>query len=240
MLHSFVGGPNDGSYPNSILLPQSGALVGSTVYGGSGTCNNGFAVGCGTVYKLTKSGETLLHSFTGTDGTYPSVLIPAGKGGFYGITDQGGSSGKGTVFQMSSTGIVTTLYTFMGGSDGANPGGLVEDSSGNLFGTTYGGGASGGGTIFEVSPNGQGGWTETVLYSFTNGADGGGPQRGIVLDQQNHTIYGSTVAGGYPSCSCGTVFSLSYNKSHSVRWTKRSVLRCGAGRWRLPAPPPHF
>ncbi len=210
VLHSFVGGANDGSNPNSALVPQSGALVGSTVYGGSGTCNNGFAVGCGTVYKLTQIGETLLHSFTGTDGTYPGVLIPDGKSGFYGITGQGGSSGKGTVFQMSSTGVVTTLYTFMGGSDGSNPGGLIENSSGNLFGTTYGGGASGNGTIFELSPNRQGGWTETVLYSFTNGADGGGPQPGIALDQQNHTIYGSTVGGGDPSCGCGTVFALSY------------------------------
>jgi uncharacterized repeat protein (TIGR03803 family) len=115
---------------------------------------------------------------------------------------------------MSSTGTVTTLYTFMGGSDGANPGGLIEDSSGTLFGTTYGGGASGDGTIFELSPNGQGGWTETVLYSFTNGADGGGLQPGIALDQQNHTIYGSTVSGGDLSCyapyGCGTVFALSY------------------------------
>jgi uncharacterized repeat protein (TIGR03803 family) len=210
VLHSFVGGPNDGSNPNSALVRQSSALVGSTVYGGSGTCNNGFAVGCGTVYKLTQSGETLLHTFKGTDGTYPGVLIPAGTSGFYGITGQGGSSGNGTVFHLSSSGVVTTLYSFMGGSDGAFPGGLIEDSLGHLFGTTYNGGATSNGTIFELSPNGQGAWTETVLYSFTNGADGGGPQPGIVLDQQNHTIYGSTVAGGDPSCSCGTVFSLSY------------------------------
>jgi uncharacterized repeat protein (TIGR03803 family) len=214
VLHSFAGGANDGSNPNSALVPQSGGLVGSTVYGGSGTCNNGFAVGCGTVYKLTQSGETLLHSFTGTDGTYPGVLIPAGRSGFYGITGQGGSSGKGTVFQMSSTGVVTTLYSFRGGSDGSNPGGLIEDSSGNLFGTTYSGGASGNGTIFELSPNGQGGWTETVLCSFTGGADGSGPQPGIALDQSNHTIYGSTVGGGDLSCDapsgCGTVFALSY------------------------------
>jgi uncharacterized repeat protein (TIGR03803 family) len=191
-----------------------GGLVGSTVYGSSGTCNNGFAVGCGTVYKLTQSGETLLHSFTGTDGTYPGVLIPAGRSGFYGITGQGGSSGKGTVFQMSSTGVVTTVYSFRGGSDGSNPGGLIEDFSGNLFGTTYSGGASGNGTIFELSPNGQGGWTETVLCSFTGGADGSGPQPGIALDQSNHTIYGSTVGGGDLSCDapsgCGTVFALSY------------------------------
>ena len=98
----------------------------------------------------------------------------------------------------------------MGGSDAANPGGLIEDSSGNLFGTTYSGGASGNAAIFELSPNGQGGWTETVLYSFTGAADGSGPQRGIALDQPNHIIYGSTVQGGDPSWGCGTVFALSY------------------------------
>src|ERR1700690_656741 len=63
------------------------------------------------------------------------------------------------------------LYSFQGGNDGDDPyAGLILDGSGNLYGTTAYGGtgscSSGCGTVFELSPNGGGGWTETVLYSF--------------------------------------------------------------------------
>ena len=215
VLYSFTGGADGGSPEAALTMDAAGNLYGTTQAGGLFDCEQY----CGVVFEVSPNGdgtwsEKVLHSFTGTDGTYPGVLIPAGRSGFYGITGQGGNSGKGTVFQMSSTGVVTTLYSFTGGSDGSNPGGLIEDSSGNLFGTTYSGGASGNGTIFELSPNGHGGWTETVLYSFTGGADGDGPQRGIALDQQNRTLYGSTSGGGDPNCNapygCGTVFALSY------------------------------
>jgi uncharacterized repeat protein (TIGR03803 family) len=214
LLHSFAGGASDGAYPDIAPVPQSEALFGTTVYGGSGTCNNGFASGCGTAYKLTESAETLLHTFSGPDGSYPTTLISDKKGGFYGVTTAGGSSGNGTVFQMSASGAVTTLYSFAGGSDGTSPAGLIQDSMGNLLGTTNIGGTYDAGTIFELSPDGPSGWTEKVLYTFTGGADGYGPQTGIALDEMTHTLYGSTSEGGdlncYASSGCGTVFALSY------------------------------
>ncbi len=72
--------------------------------------------------------------------------------------------------------IGTILYNFTGGSDGSNPqSSLTFDSAGNLYGTTFSGGLFGYGTVFELSPNGNGGWNETVLYSFTGGGGRGVP-----------------------------------------------------------------
>jgi uncharacterized repeat protein (TIGR03803 family) len=104
---------------------------------------------------------------------------------------------------------VTVLYTFTGGSDGGNPAaGLIADSNANLYGTSLEGGASGSGcggfgcgTVFKLSPGG----TETVLYSFTGGGDGGTPYAGLIVDSSGN-LYGTTEEGG--ASGNGTVFEL--------------------------------
>jgi uncharacterized repeat protein (TIGR03803 family) len=113
------------------------------------------------------------------------------------------------------------LHTFAGApSDGANPefGGLIPDATGNLYGTTAYGGASSGGVVFELSPTG----TETVLYSFTGGADGANPYGGLVLDAAGN-LYGTTVGGGTPSActqpTCGVVFKLGASRTETVLHT---------------------
>src|SRR5580700_640347 len=78
----------------------------------------------------------------------------------------------------------SVLYSFGNGTDGANPGGnLIFDASGNLYGTTVSGGTYGRGSVFELSPSSLGGYTETLLHSFsdTNG-DGAIPPAGLVID----------------------------------------------------------
>src|SRR5580698_10260593 len=76
--------------------------------------------------------------------------------------------------------------------DGARPyTAPIADRAGNLYGTTGEGGMSNAGTVYELSPVG-GGWTETVLYSFTHGADGGYPYGSPVLDGQGH-LFGTTM-----------------------------------------------
>jgi uncharacterized repeat protein (TIGR03803 family) len=92
---------------------------------------------------------------------------------------------------------------------------LSADSAGNLYGTTESGTASPYGAIFELSPNGNGGWTETTLFTF-DGKNGNTPSSTLVLDSAGN-IYGTTVEGGDGSCKsptgqvigCGVAFELS-------------------------------
>lgn len=96
-----------------------------------------------------------------------------------------------------------TIYTF-GAGDGSLPSWLMTDASGNLYGATTLGGIGGGGIVFELLPSTSGQWTETVLYSFENGAYGGEPD-GLLMDA-NGNLFGMTYFGG--ECSVGTVFEL--------------------------------
>jgi uncharacterized repeat protein (TIGR03803 family) len=124
-----------------------------------------------------------------------------------------------TLVLSSSTAAATenVLYAFTGGADGGQPfsGGVVFDNAGNLYGTTQRGGAHGWGTVFELSPSG-GTWTESVLYSFSLGTDGGLPVAGVILDQDGN-VYGTASQGGDPSCLCGVVFKLTHS---GTTWTE--------------------
>jgi len=114
------------------------------------------------------------------------------------------------------------IHYFTGGADGAAPNaGLIFDSTGNLYGTASGGAHAGCfatcGVVFELSPNSQG-WSETVLYTFTGGSDGGNPESGLIFDA-NGNLYGTTYAGGSGGCTfgCGVAFELSPG---SGEWTE--------------------
>ena len=106
----------------------------------------------------------------------------------------------------------TVIHTFTGSDGSTLTAGLTSDGAGNFYGTTLYGGATGRGTVFELSPNGGGGWNETVLYTFSNGTDGGYPRSGVVLDALGN-VYGETNSGGIPGdCSsflgCGVVYEI--------------------------------
>jgi uncharacterized repeat protein (TIGR03803 family) len=116
-----------------------------------------------------------------------------------------------------ANGALHVLYSFAGVSgDGASPfAGLVQDAAGNFYGTTVtGGNASGAGTVFKLAPDG----TETVLYDFTDGSDGGIPYANLVLDGQGN-LYGTTFSGGQPECNCGVVFKVTPDGQESVLHT---------------------
>jgi uncharacterized repeat protein (TIGR03803 family) len=118
----------------------------------------------------------------------------------------------------------TTIHNFTAGNDGAQPvSGMILDPQGNLYGTTTMGGPYGWGTVFRLSPPVAGGWTETELFDFTFGTDGGYPIGGLVMDTEGN-LYGTTFYGGSTSCmevSCGVVFKLA-PRTHG-RW-KETVL----------------
>lgn len=150
--------------------------------------------------------DTIIYSFAGgNDGASPrSTLIQDSAGNFYGTTNKGGPSNAGTVFKVTPGGVESVLYAFTGGSDGGNPSGgpLVMDSLGNLYGTAAVGGARTVGVVFKVPPGGG----ESVVYTFTYGADGGYPAGGLIADTQGN-LYGVCFdagnAGGW-----GTVFKV--------------------------------
>jgi uncharacterized repeat protein (TIGR03803 family) len=108
----------------------------------------------------------------------------------------------------------TILYSFCSGGgdciDGNTPdAGLIMDGTGNLYGTTSFGGTAEGGTVFRLSPpaNGEGNWTETVLWNFTRATDNGdGPGVGKLNMDIVGNIYGTTVGGG--AKNLGVVFEL--------------------------------
>jgi uncharacterized repeat protein (TIGR03803 family) len=157
--------------------------------------------------------ETVLLTFSLTNGGVPlGGLISDGKGNLYGTTEIGGDDLSGTVFELSPSGggwIQTVLYSFnaSSGADGSEPyGGVIFDRAGNLYGTTYSGGTYYEGSVYELSPS-NGGWTESVIYSFNSSAhDGVTPGGSLVFDEQGN-LYGTTYSGG--QYDGGTVFELS-------------------------------
>jgi len=118
----------------------------------------------------------------------------------------------------------TVLWNFGGSGDGRAPtGNLIVDSSGNFYGVTLLGGAHDIGTVFELSPNGDGGWTETVLYSFgSQNGDGIQPTSGLVMDSKGN-LYGTTEFGG--ANQTGTVFELS--PASGGGWTETVIYTFG-------------
>jgi uncharacterized repeat protein (TIGR03803 family) len=218
VLHSFTGGA-DGATPRAgLVLDSAGNLYGTALQGGT-ACG---PFSCGVVFKLDTAGnETVLHAFTGTDGGNPEAgLLRDSAGNLYGTTSAFGTTaaggpGYGTVFKLdATTDTESVLYTFTGGADGAQPmAGLVSDSAGNLYGTTQNGGDfsacinNGCGVVFKLDPTGK----ETVLYTFTGGADGRYPSGDLIQDSAGN-FYGVTWAGGASCISsgegCGVVFKL--------------------------------
>ena len=172
--------------------------------------------------------ETVLFSFTGTDGAQPSGLIADRAGNFYGVTRANpGSVCCGTVYQLSLVSgqwQAVVLHQFTGGLDGSVPvGTLAMDARGNLFGVTQSGGLMKGrcysncGTVFELSPTSGGEWNYAQIYSLrgAEAGDGEQPDAGVILDSAGN-LYGTTQIGGamskLPQCpvfGCGTVFELS-------------------------------
>lgn len=220
VLYSFTGA-GDGWQPGgNLAFDAAGNLYGGTGRGGSSACANG----CGVIFELTpgSGGWTfgVAYSFTGgSDGAFPySGVVLDGQGNIYGTAGGDGSAacpfGCGTVFELTPSGggwIFNLLHSF-DGSDGEYPNAVVLDSKGNLYGTTSDGGGNGTsncslgcGTVYKLAP-GSGGWTDTVLYRFSGGNDGGQPLAGVLVNAASDKLFGTTYDGG--TADFGVVFEL--------------------------------
>ena len=159
---------------------------------------------------------SVLHSFTGgADGAYPIAGVTmAGSETFYGTTYEGGNPDAGVVYRLARVGsewIVTPIYSFPGGYYGQYPQARVTvGPNGAVFGTTSYGGYYGHGTVFSLKPPPAAcsavvcGWTNTVIYRFLGGNDGGAPQYGDLVFDQAGNVYGTTSGLFAPS----TVYEL--------------------------------
>ena len=247
-LHSFDGA--DGGYALAPLVQATnGNLYGTTNQGGPNSYGN--------VFKITPSGTlTSLYSFcsqsTCPDGDSPGAgLVQATNGKLYGTTPSGGStdggtiSPRGTAFEITPNGTLTTLYSFNDADSGANIpiAGLVQATNGYLYGTANFGGPNGGGTVFKMTLSG----TLTTLYNFCNipigygGCDGGVISTydgmypvGGLLQATNGSLYGTTSGGGnsngsYGAYGAGTVFKITASGGLTILYRFCSQSNCQDG-----------
>jgi uncharacterized repeat protein (TIGR03803 family) len=197
VIHSF-GSQADGQIPaGSLIQGADGKLYGMTSAGGD--------YAGGIVFRMDLDGtETILHSLgSGSDGSAPAgSLLQASDGNFYGLTRAGGANGIGALIKVDAAGNESVLVSLGSGADGSAPrGDLLQASDGNLYALCGGGGDNGLGAVLQVSLGG----TESVVYSFTGGADGQTPT-GALIEGPDGTLYGTT-SGGRLGAG-GTVFRI--------------------------------
>jgi len=235
-LYSFTGGA-DGANPYASLLASGSDLFGVTEAGG--------ANGLGSVFAVSTSGSfTSLYSFAGgADGANPygalvagETLTPVASGTntvplyiLLGTAKNGGANGKGSIYFLTTSGSLQSLYSFTGGADGANPvAGLIEGTDANYYGTTLAGGGSGVGTVFQLMISSTTVVTSSTsayvittgsfqsLYSFTGQADGGSPYGGVIQVTDGN-LYGATETGG--TSGYGTLYRITTGGSLTTLYT---------------------
>jgi len=209
VLHNFGDWPRSG-----LVLGTDGYYYGTATYGQ------------GSVFKLGGKQLTTLYSFTGgSDGDYPfAPPIQGLDGNLYGTTWVGGSSDLGTVYKLTPSGELTTLYEFDGTQGGYPTAPLMQATDGNFYGTSSSSAGccvlSGDGTVFKITPAG----VLTTLHFF-EGTDGAIPRAPLVQGSDGN-FYGTANEGG--EFSGGVVFKLTSAGVYSVLHNFSGVTTDGA------------
>jgi len=221
VIYTFQGG-DDGIVSidsGGLALDGAGNLYGTTEMGGT--------AGFGTVFELMFANgtwtKTTVYSFAGgNDAADPltGVTLDA-QGNLFGATVGGGDFGGGAVFEVAKnegSWTESVIYSFTGGNDGSYPefGAPVFDSDGNLYGTAAGGGPDNQGVVYKLTPS-NGVWTESVLYSFTGGDDGGQPFAGLTFSKEGN-LFGA--AAYFGANGDGTLFELIRGQSG---WQQKTI-----------------
>jgi uncharacterized repeat protein (TIGR03803 family) len=190
-LFSFDSDGN-GQFPNgetplgSLVQGPDGFLYGATTLGGKH--------GAGTVFKISTGGNfRLLHSFCSlqncADGSSPTSLTVGTHGNLYGATVSGGRANSGTIFRITTRGVLRTIHSLNGKSDSGSPNALTPASDGNFYATTDIGPTGLLGTIFRVTPSG----VFTTLHDFSSPPDA--DPMGPLLQASDGRLYGVTLYG---------------------------------------------
>ncbi len=217
-LYSFAGGA-DGSNPNGLMQDTNGYFYGTTQNGGA---NSG-----GTIFQMTGRWRrlTTLGAFNGpgNGGGFSSTaaLVQGLDGYLYGTTQDGGANGDGTIFKVSTNGILTTVYSFDGGDGGfsrCTP--LIVGADGNIYGTTSTGGVLGDGEIFRLTPTGA--LTQIGTFNYTNGF---GPNKLLERHTSTASFYGTAFGGG--TNGDGVIFNLSDDGELTTPIFNLRIFLCG-------------
>jgi uncharacterized repeat protein (TIGR03803 family) len=199
--------------------------VGNTLYGEALT---GGSYSYGVIFKIDTTGQnfSVVHSFSGSDGTNPIGGLLQTNGVFYGTTE-GAGSGPGEVFEMSTSGSVVQLHVFKGApSDGAQPmSGVIQATDGNLYGTTYAGGTYNDGTIFKLTGLGAPSWQPIgpQAIKMPNGPPAAGKLQALAVENQNPKLM--YAAGGFGSGNSGpyTEAGIFKTVNGGITWTRVNV-----------------
>jgi len=250
-LHGFQCTP-DGSEPLAGLTQApSGNLLGTTFVGGLDEAGSVFNLtpprsgGTNWTESLPYSFEEQTEPPPVTDAVHPMGGVLLGRGGvlygtgYYSADFGCGGGGCGAVFALTHRPSLAVqphpsnmwheqvVYDFLGMPDGQNPiGNLIADNTGALYGVTTNGGAAGAGAVFKLSPPSTPGqaWTETILYSFQNQADGGFPAAGLLMDKTG-ALYGTTPYSG--DLGAGTVFKITPPAHSGNPWSETVLYTFG-------------
>jgi uncharacterized repeat protein (TIGR03803 family) len=202
----FFGVTTNGMLLDDIPFESTGAPQGANLVSGlDGNLYGTTSSSKGSVFSFTPGGTNLniIHTFSGTnDGAVPMAGLTLDSDGcFYGTTSTNGAYGSGTIFKITTNGLLETLYSF-DGTNGRKPEAtLVLGRDGKFYGTTLAGGSADNGVIFQFNTNG----TYANLHSFMGVADGANPECGLTLGLDGN-LYGVAEFGG--AGGNGTLFEL--------------------------------